>query len=187
MSERRQAALWVSILSIIIALIVWHVIDWHSRGMYLEMFQWFLTGEGYIRGVTKSDVKVLREYCLSGGMLFAAAGSSRFDRYFRRFIAGGFPDKRLVDIPDDDPIFQMPYVFPHGSPPLWHHGGRKARGIKHRGRWCVFYHPGDLNDAWKTGHSGLRPELARASYQMGVNVVYYAITNYLAMTRRERK
>lgn len=48
MSERRQAALWVSILSIIIALIVWHVIDWHSRGMYLEMFQWLLTNGGYI-------------------------------------------------------------------------------------------------------------------------------------------
>ncbi len=48
MSERKRAALWVSILSIIIALIVWHVIDWHSRGMYLEMFKWLLTGEGYI-------------------------------------------------------------------------------------------------------------------------------------------
>lgn len=48
MSERKQAALWVSILSIIIALIVWHVIDWHSRGMYLEMFQWLLTNGGYI-------------------------------------------------------------------------------------------------------------------------------------------
>ncbi len=48
MSERKRAALWVSILSIIIALIIWHVIDWHSRGMYLEMSKWLLTGEGYI-------------------------------------------------------------------------------------------------------------------------------------------
>ncbi len=48
MSERKRAALWVSILSIIVALIIWHVIDWHSRGMYLEMFKWLLTGEGYI-------------------------------------------------------------------------------------------------------------------------------------------
>ena len=48
MSEKKRATLWVSILSIIIALIVWHVIDWHSRGMYLEMFKWLLTGEGYI-------------------------------------------------------------------------------------------------------------------------------------------
>ena len=48
MSERKQAALWVSMLSIIIALIIWHVIDWHSRGMYLEMFKWLKTGRGYI-------------------------------------------------------------------------------------------------------------------------------------------
>jgi hypothetical protein len=48
MSERKQAALWVSILSIIIVLIVWHVINWHSRGMYLEMFKWLLISRGYI-------------------------------------------------------------------------------------------------------------------------------------------
>jgi len=148
----------------------------------------YLTGESTISGVSKSEIKILREYCLNGGMLFADAGSNRFDRDFRhRFIRLLFPDKRLVDIPDDDPIFQMPFIFPNGSPPLWHHGGRKARGIKHRGRWCVFYHPGDLNDAWKTGHSGLRPKMAKAAHQMGVNVVYYAITHYLEATRKERK
>ncbi len=147
----------------------------------------YLTGEGYIRGISSSDVKIMRGYCLAGGMLFADAGSARFDRDFRRLIRQVFPDKRLVIIADDDPIFQMPYVFPHGCPPLWHHGGRKAWGVKHRGRWCVFYHPGDLNDAWKTGHSGLRPRLAKGAYQMGVNVIYYAITHYLEMTKKLRK
>ena len=147
----------------------------------------YLTGDDYIRGITGRDAKILRQYCLSGGMLFADAGSARFDRSFRQFIARVFPDKRLVVIADDDPIFQMPYVFPHGPPPLWHHGGRKAWGIKHRGRWCVFYYPGDLNDAWKTGHSGLRPGLAKGAFQMGVNVIYYAVTHYLEMTKKLRK
>jgi len=81
----------------------------------------------------------------------------------------------------------MPYAFPNGAPPLWHHGGMDALGIKHKGRWVVFYHPGDINDAWKAGHSGLRPELAKGAFQMGVNIVYYSFTHYLEQTRKYRK
>jgi hypothetical protein len=60
-------------------------------------------------------------------------------------------------------------------------------GIKHQGRWVVFYHPGDINDAWKTGHSGMDPELVKGAYEMGVNIVYYAFTRYLELTRKYRK
>jgi len=48
MSKRGKAAIWVSVLSIVLMLMVWHVIDWHSRGMYLEMFEWLQTSKGYI-------------------------------------------------------------------------------------------------------------------------------------------
>ncbi len=47
--------------------------------------------------------------------------------------------------------------------------------------------PGDLNDAWKTGHSRLDPVLAEAAVHLGVNVVYYAVTHYLEETRKYRK
>jgi hypothetical protein len=60
-------------------------------------------------------------------------------------------------------------------------------GIKYRNRWAVFYFPGDMNDAWKTGHSGIDPVLAEAAVQLGVNVVYYAVTRYLENTREYRK
>ena len=146
----------------------------------------YMTGSAGI-GVSRRDLEVLREYLLDGGMLFADCGSQHWDRSFRGFVRQLFPDKRLVVIADDDPIFQMPYAFPNGAPPLWHHGGMRALGIKHKGRWVVFYHPGDVNDAWKTGHSGLRPELAKGAFQMGVNIVYYAFTHYLEETRKRRK
>ncbi len=146
----------------------------------------YMTGSGAIN-VPNSDVKVLREYLLEGGMLFADAGSPAFDRAFRDFASALFPDKRLLDIADDDAIYQTPFVFPNGAPPLWHHGGMRALGMKHKDRWIVFYHPGDVNDAWKSGHSGLRPELAKAAFQLGVNIVYYAFTNYLEQTRKYRK
>lgn len=146
----------------------------------------YMTGHGDIR-VSPPDIATLREYLLDGGLLFADCGSPQFDRAFRAFMAQVFPGEPLRTISDDDPIFQMPFVFLHGAPPLWHHGGHRAMGIKHRGRWVVFYHPGDVNDAWKTGHSGLDPKLAAGAMEVGVNIIHYAFTHYLEMTRKYRK
>ena len=92
-----------------------------------------------------------------------------------------------IVVPDDDPIYQQPYVFENGAPPLWHHGGTHALGIKRGRRWVVYYHPGDIHDAWKIGHSGMSPELTRRAYQLGVNIVYHAFTHYLEETRKYRK
>lgn len=146
----------------------------------------YLTGDGGM-SINANDTKILREYLIGGGMLFADAGSPEWDRSLRGFMAQLFPGEPLRVIADDDPIFQMPYTFANGAPPLWHHGGMRALGIKHKGRWVVFYHPGDINDAWKTGHSGISPELARGAFQMGINIVYYAFTNYLEETAKYRK
>ena len=48
MGKKGKAAIWVPIFSIICGLIIWHVVHWHSIGMYLEMFKWIGTGKGYI-------------------------------------------------------------------------------------------------------------------------------------------
>jgi hypothetical protein len=146
----------------------------------------YLTGAGAIP-VTAADARVLREYLLDGGMLFADAGSPEFHNSFLALMAAVFPDRQLVTIADDDPIFQGPFTFPNGAPPLWHHGGYRALGVKHQNRWAVFYHPGDINDAWKTGGSGMSRDLCDQSYKLGVNIIYHAFTHYLDMTRKHRK
>ncbi len=146
----------------------------------------YMTGSSSIN-LSPQEMRILREYLLDGGMLFADAGSSAWDRSFRGVMNALFPDKPLITVSDDDPIFQYPFVFPNGAPPLWHHGGFKAMGIKHRERWVVFYHPGDVNDAWKTGHSGMDKALAEASFDLGTNIIYYAFTHYLEETRKYRK
>lgn len=146
----------------------------------------YMTGDGMIE-VPERDVRVLRDYLTGGGMLFADAGSARFGGAFRAFAASLIPGERLVEISDDDPIFQEPNAFPNGAPPLWHHDGMRALGVKYKGRWAVFYHPGDLNDAWKSGHSGMKKELAMESFDMGFNVIYYAFTQYLELTAKYRK
>ena len=138
----------------------------------------FLTGSKGL-SVSDSEVKVLREYCENeGGMLFIDNGGGYFDGQVRSLLRRVFPGKPLVDIPNDDTIYQKPYVFPDGAPPFWHHAGYRALGVRSEGRWMVFYHPGDINDAWKDDHSGASAEVAEQAYKLGVNVIYYAFTQY---------
>ena len=138
----------------------------------------FLTGRGGLN-VSEREVKILREYCeREGGMLFIDNGGGHFGRSVRQLLRRVFPGKNLVDIANDDPIYQAPFVFPDGAPPFWHHDGNRALGIRHEGRWVVFYHPGDVNDAWKDGHSGAAPQVADQAYKLGVNVIYYAFNQY---------
>ena len=138
----------------------------------------FITGKG---GMSLSDkeVKVLRDYCLvEGGMLFIDNGGGHFDSSVKNMLRRVFPGKPLVDISNDDMIYQRPYVFPDGAPPFWHHAGYRAMGIRDEGRWVVFYHPGDINDAWRDDHSGASAEVADQAYKLGVNIMFYAFNQY---------
>ena len=138
----------------------------------------FLTGMGGI-SVSDKEAKIMRDYCLvEGGMLFIDNGGGYFDGSVKSLLRKVFPGRSLVDIPNDDPIYQRPYIFPDGAPPFWHHAGYRAKGIRDEGRWVVFYHPGDVNDAWKDDHSGASAEVADQAYKLGVNVMFYAFNQY---------
>lgn len=146
----------------------------------------YLTGNGSMGRVSSADIKILRAYCLKGGMLLADAGSIKFHQSFVNLMRQVFPDKKLVDIASDNTIYQLPYAFPDGPPAFWHHGGRRPLGIKHDGRWCVFYHPGDMNDAWKSkGFTDVKPEVREAAMNLGINLVYYSYTQWEKATQRK--
>ena len=139
----------------------------------------FITGKGGVL-VSRQEIKTLRWYCLEeGGMIVADNGGGAFNRSFRRAMLSCFPKLRWIDISNDDILFRQPFVFPNGAPRLWHHSGDRALGLKHSGRWIVFYHQGDLNDAWKTGHSGVSKREATLAYRLGVNIVNYAFNQYM--------
>jgi len=148
----------------------------------------FLTGNSDMGRVSAADMKILRDYCLNGGMLIADAGSARFHQSFMHFMRQVFPDKPMVDIADDEMIYQLPYAFPDGAPAFWHHGGRRALGIKHEGRWVAFYHPGDMNDAWKSqGYTDVTPEMRDAAMNLGINLVYYAFNQWNDAVAKAKK
>lgn len=138
----------------------------------------FITGKQGMR-LTSAEIKTLRWYCLEeGGMILADNGGGSFDSAFRTIMRQVFPELQWVDIANDDILYNCYYQFPNGAPPLWHHSGYRALGLKHNGRWIVFYHQGDMNDAWKTGHSGASPQVAAESYRLGINLIFYAFTQY---------
>jgi hypothetical protein len=148
----------------------------------------YLTGNGGMGRVSSNDVKILRDYCLGGGLLVADAGSAAFHDSFLHFIKQVFPDKPLVDVADDDELYKLPFTFPDGAPAFWHHGGRRALGIKHEGRWVVFYHPGDMNDAWKSpAYTDVTPEMRASAMHLGINLVRYAFDQWNDAVTKARK
>jgi len=139
----------------------------------------YMTGRGGI-SLSAGDMNILRYYCLvEGGMIFADCAGGSFDRSFHLMCRRLFPDKQLAGIPDDDPLYKNPFSFPNGAPRLWGRGASRPMGIKHKGRWVVYYHPGRMGDAWKTGHSGASQAVANQAYKLGINVMYYSFTRYL--------
>ena len=134
----------------------------------------YLTGSGDIR-IGKDDAALLRDFLVkNNATLLADCGNPKWDASFKAFAKLLFPDQPLQPIPVQDPLCQQPCLFPDGPPALWHHGGSKVQGVKLQDRWVVVYHPGDLNDAWKTGNSGLDEGTARRAFEFGWNVLYYA-------------
>lgn len=140
----------------------------------------YLTGQGNIV-VSTRDVRTLRWYLVEeGGMIFADNGGGNFNHAFRALMRRVLTELDWIDIANDDLIYRQPYLFPNGAPPLWHHSGNRALGMKHQGRWVVFYHQGDINDAWQTGGSGASPSLRTQAFKLGVNAVNYAFNQYYA-------
>ena len=142
----------------------------------------YITGKGGIR-MSSEEVKILRWYLTEeGGLLFADNGGGSFHSSFRSLMRRVFPDKPMSTISIDDPIYQQPFSFPGGAPMVWNHAGPgfKPQGVRHNGRWIVYYYPGDINDAWQTGGSGASKNAQLQLFRLGVNIVHYSFSQYLA-------
>ncbi len=139
-----------------------------------------LTGHGSIRF---SDVEVqrLRDYLLRGGFLHADDNYG-LDEHFRREIAKVFPDRELVDVPLDHPIYRIIYGFPEGVPKIHEHDNKPARGfgIFIGDRLAVFYsYESDLGNGWEDigTYPDDPPEAHERALRMGVNLFAYAVTS----------
>jgi hypothetical protein len=133
-------------------------------------------GNDWVIQISAAGRTALRTYCLQeGGTMVVSCGGPRFDKVFRKFTNELFPGLQLKEVPLDDAVFDEPYDMLNGSPRLWRHAGNKLMGLKKDGRWILFYHPGNINDAWKTGGMGATEDDVEESYRMGINMISYAM------------
>ncbi|HET7456247.1 MAG TPA: DUF4159 domain-containing protein [Gemmatimonadaceae bacterium] len=138
-----------------------------------------VTGHGNIH-FSDEEVVRLREYLTRGGFLHVDDNYG-LDESFRREIARVFPDRPLVDVPLNHPIYHLVYDFPQGLPKIHEHDGKPARGfgIFIGDRLAVYYsYSSDLGNGWEdVGTYNDPPALHEAALRMGVNLFVYAVTS----------
>ena len=137
----------------------------------------YMTGHGNVR-FTVQERAALRAYLLEGGFLHADDNYG-LDESIREEFAAIFPDKELVELPADHPVFHQVYDFAEGLPKVHEHDGEppQAFGIFHRGRLIVFYSfESDLGDGWEDADVHEDPEDTREeAIRMGVNLFLYVM------------
>jgi hypothetical protein len=137
----------------------------------------YMTGHGNVR-FSDADLVTLRRYLLQGGFLHADDNYG-MDESIRRELTRLFPDRPLVEVPLEHPIYNLVYQFPRGVPKIHEHDGKPAQGfgIFLDGRLAVFYtYQSDLGDGWEDSdvHKD-PPEVRESALRMGVNLVAYAV------------
>jgi hypothetical protein len=138
----------------------------------------YMTGQQGIQ-LSNSEINILRTYLLEHhGMLFGDnGGSSGWEGQFVGMMNKVLPTVEPIQVYLDHPIHRIPYALPR-LPIVAPHGRSNALGWVVDGRLVVYYHPGDIGDAWADGHSGVPQEIWESSYQLGVNIIHYAHSEY---------
>lgn len=137
----------------------------------------YMTGHGNVRW-SESELATLRRYLQQGGFLHADDNYG-MDESIRRELGRLFPDRPLVEVPLDHPVYHLVYDFPQGIPKIHEHDGKPAQGfgIFLDGRLVVFYsYQSDLGDGWEdpdVHHDP--PEKHEAALRMGVNLFLLAV------------
>jgi hypothetical protein len=137
----------------------------------------YMTGHGNVHW-SDSDLATLRRYLQQGGFLHADDNYG-MDQSIRRELSRLFPDRPLVEVPLDHPIYGLVYRFPKGIPKIHVHDGKPAQGfgIFLDGRLAVYYsYQSDLGDGWEDPEVHNDPADRReAALRMGVNLFAYAV------------
>ena len=137
----------------------------------------YMTGHGNVR-FSDGDLERLRTWLNQGGFLHVDDNYG-MDQSIRRELARLLPDRELVDVPVDHPIYHLVYDFPQGIPKVHEHDGKPAQGLGLfiDGRLAVYYtYETDLGDGWEDPevHDD-SPEKREVALRMGVNLYAYAV------------
>lgn len=167
------------------------VVDLDSDEVY--NWPWLYGVEVGHWSLTDAQCKKLREYLLRGGFFMCDDfhGTREWD-IFMDSMNRVFPDRAIVEIPDDDPIFHVLYDLQERVQvpgiQYWYSGRiyEKDGVVPHwrgiyddRGRVMVaICFNQDNGDAWEHADHPRYPEkYASQAYRMGINYIIYAMTH----------
>lgn len=124
--------------------------------------------------LTQAEVNILRTYVSKGGFLFL---DSRPDSEIKTLVAKELdkvlPGTRLTALTNNHPINS--FLFRLSAPGVGENFiDKKNYGVTRNGRLTVFYTMGNLSHFFET-NDPKSVEYATAQYQMGANVMVYAI------------
>jgi hypothetical protein len=136
-----------------------------------------MTGHGNVV-FSSQEAENLRNYLLGGGFLHIDDNYG-MDQFIRTEIKKVFPNKQLVELPYNHPIFTKKFKF-NGLPKIHEHDNKppQAFGIIENGKVILLYtHETDLGDGWEDPevHND-SAEKRKQALQMGANIVMYAFT-----------
>lgn len=147
-----------------------------------EMFQYpflHMTGHGNVIFTTQ-EAENLRNYLLGGGFLHIDDNYGMAP-FLEKELPKIFPNKELIELGTDHPIFNSPYSFPDGLPKIHEHDGNRPRamGYFEAGRLVLLFTlESDLGDGWEDPEVHGDPEpIRQKALQMGTNILHYAF-NY---------
>lgn len=138
-----------------------------------------MTGHGNVV-FSQEETENLKTYLLSGGFLHIDDNYG-MEPYLRKELLKVFPNKELVELGNNHPIFSQKYKFAEGLPKIHEHDGKRpqALGIYHENRLVLlFTFESDLGDGWEdpSVHNDPEPERMKA-LQMGANIISYVFEN----------
>ena len=162
----------------------------------VDYWPFIIVGLAQSWNLSDSEAANLREYLLRGGFLFCDSffGSGNwaaFEEGLRRI----FPDRPIIDMKDDHPIFHTLFDLPRmtsvqipnmnslmAGGPGWLSDGRvpRWRGIEDdNGRLMILIaFNNDIADAWQWADDQRYPaSQANLALRLGANVVVYAMTH----------
>jgi len=138
----------------------------------------YMTGHGNVR-LTDAEIIRLRTFLLRGGFLHADDNYG-MDPSFRREMKRVFPEKELVPLPHNHPVFHQVFEFKNGLPKVHEHDNKppQALALFEDDRILVIYtYESDLGDGWEDEGVHNNPIFIRESaLKMGVNIIHFALT-----------
>ncbi len=150
-------------------------------------------------GITQHQASVLRDYLLRGGFFMADDFHGQYEwNMFVQRIRMAFPDRPIVDIPNNDPIFHTVYdlddryqipgaehLYQGYKTPDYPQGPEDGKGAHWRaiyddkGRIMVaISFNSDIGDSWEWSDRAEYPEkYSDLGFRIGINYIIYAMTH----------